>query len=128
MLDARAPRGPARHRVARALRAAPSEALGRRSAGPGALELRPLGARGAGGELDLEGERHAMARDSDGFWRATRRAAADAPYALVVDGQPTPDPLARAQMGFDLWAPRASWTPAATPGPANGAAAPGRRR
>jgi malto-oligosyltrehalose trehalohydrolase len=68
-------------------------------------------------ELDLRGERHAMARDSDGFWRATRVAAADAPYAFVVDGQPTPDPLARAQMGLDLWSPsrlvdprRHAWT------------------
>ncbi len=68
-------------------------------------------------ELDLGGERHAMARGDDGFWRVTRLARADGPYAFVVDGQPTPDPLARAQMGPDIWGPsrlldprRHAWT------------------
>lgn len=52
--------------------------------------------------LDLSGERQAMMRSPDGFWRTTRTARADSPYSFVVDGQPTPDPLARVQMGMDV--------------------------
>jgi malto-oligosyltrehalose trehalohydrolase len=55
--------------------------------------------------LELGGARHAMAREPDGTWRLRHAAAADAPYAFVVDGQATPDPLARAQMSRDVWGP-----------------------
>ncbi len=55
--------------------------------------------------LDLAGERHDLARDGDGFWRVTRLARTDGPYAFVVNGQSTPDPMARAQMGTDIWGP-----------------------
>ncbi|EYD75218.1 Malto-oligosyltrehalose trehalohydrolase [Rubellimicrobium mesophilum DSM 19309] len=68
-------------------------------------------------DLDLGGARQPMARDAEGFWRATAEARADAPYAFVVDGQATPDPLARAQMGTDVMGPsrlldprRHAWT------------------
>ncbi len=68
-------------------------------------------------ELDLGNQRHRMARDGEGFWRVTLAAQADRPYAFVVDGKPTPDPLARAQMGLDIWGPsrlvdprRHAWT------------------
>jgi malto-oligosyltrehalose trehalohydrolase len=52
--------------------------------------------------LELGEERHGMARDPDGFWRATRVARADGPYHFVVNGEPTPDPLARAQASLNL--------------------------
>ncbi|TNC48741.1 DUF3459 domain-containing protein [Rubellimicrobium rubrum] len=55
--------------------------------------------------LDLGGDRLVMAKDAGGFWRTTCEAKADGPYAFVVDGQATPDPLARAQMGLDLMGP-----------------------
>ena len=68
-------------------------------------------------ELDLAGERHPMTREPDGFWRVTRGAPADAAYAFVVDGRPTPDLLARAQKTMDVWGPsrlvdprRHAWT------------------
>ena len=56
-------------------------------------------------QLDLGGARHGMVRGADGVWTLTQAAKADAPYAFVVDGQATPDPLARAQMGLDVWGP-----------------------
>lgn len=94
---------------------------------PGALGAEPLG----GGQwrfglwapaarevqLDLGGARHGMARGPDGIWALTQAAQADAPYAFVVDGQATPDPLARAQVSPDVMGPsrlvdprRHSWT------------------
>jgi malto-oligosyltrehalose trehalohydrolase len=67
--------------------------------------------------LDLAGARHPMTRERDGTWRLTRLADTDAPYSFVVDGQPTPDPLARAQAGDDVLGPsrlvdprRHAWT------------------
>lgn len=44
-----------------------------------------------------------MPREDEGLWGTTRLAKVDAPYAFVVDGQPTPDPIARAPMSVDLW-------------------------
>ncbi len=68
-------------------------------------------------ELELPDARHPMSRDGDGFWRITRVARADANYAFVVDGQATPDPLARAQASMDVMGPsrlldprRHAWT------------------
>lgn len=68
-------------------------------------------------ELELPDGRHPMARGEDGFWRIARVARADANYAFVVDGQATPDPLARAQASMDVWGPsrlvdprRHAWT------------------
>ncbi|MBP1806410.1 malto-oligosyltrehalose trehalohydrolase [Rubellimicrobium aerolatum] len=67
--------------------------------------------------LDLDGARVPMARDSDGFWRATAAAPPDRPYRFVVDGHPTSDPVGRAQTGLDLAGPsrlldprRHAWT------------------
>ncbi len=56
-------------------------------------------------ELDLAGGRRPMARDARGTWRAEAEAADGAAYAFVVDGAPTPDPLARAQAGLDVAGP-----------------------
>jgi len=68
-------------------------------------------------ELELDGARRRMERDGEGFWRATAVAKADSAYAFVVDGQATPDPLARAQTGADVMGPsrlldprRHAWT------------------
>ena len=68
-------------------------------------------------QLDLGGARHGMTRGTDGVWSLTQAAQADPPYAFVVDGQATPDPLARAQVGLDVWGPsrlvdprRHAWT------------------
>ncbi|WP_210528380.1 alpha-amylase family glycosyl hydrolase [Rubellimicrobium arenae] len=67
--------------------------------------------------VEIGDARHGMERGPDGFWRTTQTARADDAYAFVVDGRPTPDPLARAQLGLDLKGPsrlvdprRHAWT------------------
>ena len=47
----------------------------------------------------IEGARHGMSRDADGFHRAKVPAEAGQSYLFELDGQRVPDPAARAQAG-----------------------------
>ncbi|SFP27638.1 malto-oligosyltrehalose trehalohydrolase [Tranquillimonas alkanivorans] len=54
--------------------------------------------------VEVEGRRHGMTRDHDGYHRATVPAEAGETYIYLVDEQRYPDPAARAQAG-DVHAP-----------------------
>lgn len=68
--------------------------------------------------LDVDGARHGMARDDDGWWRAEVNCRPDARYGFVLDDDPRvlPDPRSPRQPDgvherSQLWDPRcARWT------------------